>query len=258
MFQVVRLESDVADRVTFLARHLASNRLVCVRLWRRTETSFDDVAIEASLLQYLSTTKVTPQFYGVFVVSDDSAYSKYGIVSEFIGHPVSLEVASVASLLSSNNSAPSLNWIQLCADLVAAVNAINEKGVVINNGLNTDSILLKQVDGRWSVCLCDQSWSCYRDYTFDRKRLHRKRASSENTVAPEVVDTAHCSAASDMYLVGCVISHIATLTNSRVLEGIAGKCLCRDVNERSRGGVLLQLLETALDASRDMQIPSLC
>lgn len=252
-FKVVRLESDNADQITFLARHLASGRLVCVRLRCPSNTSFDDVAVEASMLEYLNTTKVTPQFFGVVVVQDDSVYSKYGIVTEFLGHPVSFEVASVRSSLAANNGTPSVNWIQLCADLVSAVNAINEKDVVINNGLSADNVLLKQIDGRWSVCVSDFSLSCYRDYTFDRKRLQQKHGSFERSVAPEVIDTAHCSAASDMYLVGCVISQIATLKNSCVLEGIAGKCLRRDINERIRGHVLLQLLETALDASRDRQ-----
>ena len=253
IFKVVRLESDNADQIPFLARHLASGRLVCVRLRCPSNTSFDDVAVEASMLEYLNTTKVTPQFFGVVVVPDDSAYSKYGIVTEFLGHSVSFEVASVRSLLTANNETPSVNWIQLCADLVSAVNVINKKGVVINNGLNADNVLLKQIDGRWSVCVSDFSLSCYSDYTFDRKRLQQKHGSFESSVAPEVIDTAHCSAASDMYLVGCVIIQIATLTNSCVLEGIAGKCLRRDINERIRGRVLLRLLETALDASRDRQ-----
>ena len=244
--KVVRLESGNADRVTFLARHLVSGSLVCVRLLYPVDSSFDDVAIEASMLQYLNTSKVTPHFFGVVVATDCAAYFKYGIVTEFIGHPVSLEVASIGSLLSANDRALFLNWVKVCADLVSAVNVINAKGVVMNNGLNTENILLKQNDGRWSVCMCDFSLSCYRDYTFDRKKLQKNHACCEKSVAPEVIDTAHCSAASDMFLVGCVISQIATMTNSGFLRGLADKCLRRDANERPHGRDMLQLIWSAL------------
>ena len=204
---------------------------MCVRLLYPVDSSFDDVAIEASMLQYLNTSNVTPQFFGVVVATDCSVYFKYGIVTEFVGHPVSLEVASIGSLLRANDRAPFLNWVQLCADLVSAVNVINAKGVVMNNGLNSENILLKQNDGHWTVCMCDLSLSCYRDYTFDRK---------------ELVDTAHCSAASDMFLAGCVISQIATMTNSCLLRGIADKCRRRNANERPPGRVKLQLIGSVL------------
>ena len=260
-------DANTADdgRWTVLAARSAStNRRLSVWLMRAQRCTLDDVAVQASMLQYVRACGVTPPFVGIGCLAGLGSPQPFleqcivtesgdgdALPSDVDDTDVTADVPTDVTTLLRAHAARRYfagglrrrflaDWYEICAGVCAAVGRVNAKGVVVN-GVSARSVLLcRGARGGWRPLLADFTAARYRHYAVDAAAVAALPACS----APELLRGV-CSPATDAFAVGCLLEQIGRHVPLPALRLVAAQCMSAQAHERPDCARIAELVRAA-------------
>lgn len=221
--------------VVYLGAMNTDGRLLAVKMLFRKLNTSNEVFVEASLLQHLSTSQtcVCPPFHGIGVVKD-RRYVQYCLVSDYIGDEEDHRPLFISDLVSKwrttcTKSEVRRHCLQLLLNIVKTLHDVHKQGVIVND-IKVDNMLCqRQDDGSWRPFLIDfgiahyghYSTSC-RSKTEEEIRQYTRRYPH---VDPDTIRMGRVSKSTDIFGLGYLIYGMASHLNDPILMEIAEVCM---------------------------------